>query len=220
MEDLPPGVQDALRAILERISGYGDLSSNDKRLCVVVIQKFLSQSNLMIKDIPANSSWDDKFNYLRRGVREYLFMAETSQIEDEAENFAAAWKSEDDKSSFGYAILSSDEKQRIIIHIENIRTMIENSLIDARKKTKIFDKLTKLYNEILRNSTKTDDFFAFMGDMAFVIGDMAESAKPAITEVKEILRIVMGNRAKREGVALPKRDDLPQLPGPNHSEGE
>ncbi|MCP6151286.1 hypothetical protein NL425_26420, partial [Klebsiella pneumoniae] len=83
-------------------------------------------------------------------------MAETSQIEDEAENFAAAWKSEDDKSSFGYAILSSDEKQRIIIHIENIRTMIENSLIDARKKTKIFDKLTKLYNEILRNSTKTD----------------------------------------------------------------
>jgi hypothetical protein len=54
-----------------------------------------------------------------------------------------------------------------------------------------------------------------MGDVAFVMGDMAEKAKPLINEVKEMMRIVTRSRARQEGVSLPPGDDVILLPKPD-----
>jgi hypothetical protein len=118
---------------------------------------------------------------------------------------------------FGVATLTSDEKSDIHSHIDAIRTIIEESDLSARKKNALFGRLNGLAQEVDREGTRTDRFFAFAADAAFVLGDMDNQAEPFLKEVKDILKIVSRARAKNEGVALPPGEEILKLPSPNKS---
>ncbi|WP_238122658.1 MULTISPECIES: hypothetical protein [unclassified Xanthobacter] len=165
-------------------------------------------------------SWSETLSVYRNEIRRFLYENDTKKLEETVDEQIELWLSEAESKSFGYAKLNASEKELVITHIEKIRLLIDESSLSQSKKIKLFNRLSSLYNEILRDNTKTDDFFAFMGDLAFTVGEMAQKAKPAIDEFKAIMRIVMGGRARKEGVLLPTEDDLPQLPAPEHSEGE
>ncbi len=114
--------------------------------------------------------------------------------------------------AIGYAVLTPEEKEECSDHIEKIRSIIETSDLDDRKKNSLFRHLNKLHMEINRNGTKTDGFFAFMGDAGFVIGKFGKDSKPFWDEVRELIKVVSKSRAKKEDVALPKGDELLRLP--------
>ncbi len=118
------------------------------------------------------------------------------------------------QNSVGYAILTPEEKTECSRHIEKIREIIESSELDDRKKNNLFDHLSTLGREIARNGTKTDRFFAFASDAAFVMGDFAKKAEPLFSEIKDILKIVTKARARKEGNQLPPGEEVLQLPAP------
>jgi hypothetical protein len=89
---------------------------------------------------------------------------------------------------FGYAVLEPDEKAEIHKHIEKIRELIEESGLEDRKKNALFGRLTELSKEVNRNGTRTDGFFAFASEFAFCMGQFSKRAKPAIDDLKDILR--------------------------------
>jgi hypothetical protein len=124
-------------------------------------------------------------------------------------------KKQNEDEEFGIAKLTEDEKRRVHAHLDKIRQIVEKSSLTRRKKNALFERLNRLRQEVDREGTTTDAFFAFGGDLAFVVGQMAESAKPAIHEFKEVLKIVLGRRATTEGVQLPQPDQFPRLPGPS-----
>jgi hypothetical protein len=115
--------------------------------------------------------------------------------------------------AFGYAILETDEKQAIHKHLEKVRSIIEKSQLEDRKKNALFEKLSELAVEVNRNGTRTDRFFAFAGELGCCISQLTTNAKAAIDETKEILKIVYRARARHDGVKLPEGDEMLLLPG-------
>lgn len=123
-----------------------------------------------------------------------------------------------DEDSFGFAKLNSQEKNKIYEHISRIRLLIEASDLPDRKKNALFERLSSLAGEVDQYGTRTDQFFAFMGDVAFVMGDMTKKAKPLIDEVKDMMKILSRSRARQEGVSLPPGDETVLLPPPEDGE--
>jgi hypothetical protein len=114
----------------------------------------------------------------------------------------------------GYAVLDGDEKKEIHDHIAKIRSIIEGSSLDDRKKNSLLGRLNDLAREVDRNGTRTDRFFAFAGELSFYIGQFAKNAKPAIDETKAILRIIWRARERHDGTKLARPDDVLLLPEP------
>lgn len=114
----------------------------------------------------------------------------------------------------GYATLEPGEKKELHEHLEKIRTIIESSSLDDRKKNSLFERINELAKEIDRNGTRTDRFFAFAGELSFYIGQFAKNAKPAIEEAKSILKIIWRARERSDGTKLPRPDDVLLLPEP------
>jgi hypothetical protein len=114
----------------------------------------------------------------------------------------------------GYAVLDGEEKKEIHRHLAKIRSIIEGSSLDDRKKNSLFERLSDLAREVDRNGTRTDRFFAFAGELSFYIGQFAENAKPAIEQAKSILKIIWRARERHDGTKLPRPDDELLLPEP------
>jgi hypothetical protein len=68
--------------------------------------------------------------------------------------------------------------------------------------------------EVNRNGTRTDRFFAFASELAFAAGQFTKDAKPAIDELKDMLKIVTKARARREGLKLPAGEEILLLAEP------
>jgi hypothetical protein len=117
----------------------------------------------------------------------------------------------------GYAILEGEEKKKLHEHLEKIRSIVEASPLDDRKKNSLFAYINDLSREIDRNGTRTDRFFAFAGELGFYIGQFAKSAKPAVDEAKAILKIIWQARERHDGTKLPRPDDVLLLPEPEDS---
>jgi|SRR5665811_142005 hypothetical protein len=120
--------------------------------------------------------------------------------------------------TIGYAVLEPDEKKEIHKHIEKIRALVEGSGLEDRKKNNLFSRLAGLVSEVNRNGTRTDRFFAFASELGFSIGQFTKDAKPAIDELKDMLKIVSKARARHEGLKLPAGDEILLLPEPEPTE--
>jgi hypothetical protein len=116
--------------------------------------------------------------------------------------------------TFGVAHLNEQEKIKIHSHIEKIRRLVSESDLSERKKNALFERLNALSLEVDQYGTRTDRFFAFMGDAAFCLGDMTKKAAPFIEEVKNVIKIVSRARARQEGVSLPPGDEPLSIPAP------
>ena len=133
-----------------------------------------------------------------------------SEVDDAINDFL-----DNQEESFGLAHLNEAERTKIHIQINNVREIIASSVLTDRKKNALYERLNRLASEVDAHGTRTDRFFSFMGDIAFVMGDMAEKAKPLFKEVKEMMRILARSRARQEGVSLPPGDDVILLPKPS-----
>ncbi|MBG0812060.1 hypothetical protein IY145_22215 [Methylosinus sp. H3A] len=140
-----------------------------------------------------------------------------ASISSEVDDVISVFSASVDDDGFGVARLNSQEKQKIHDHLSNIRNLIEESEISQKKKNALFDRLNSLVSEVDAYGTRTDRFFAFLGDIAFVAGDMTKKAKPLFDEVKDMMKIVSRSRARQEGVSLPPGDETVLLPPPTGS---
>jgi hypothetical protein len=136
----------------------------------------------------------------------------SKSVEAEVDELLQTYVDMREENTFGLAKLNAEEKKKILSHLEKIRTIIEASTLPDRKKNALFERLARLVREVNLHGTMTDRFFAFAGDLGFVLGDMTKKAKPLLDEIKEVLRIVGRSRARQEGVSLPSGDDVLRLP--------
>lgn len=198
----------------------GNLSDDDAVFAIRFIDKFVKKFGVKcsIAIPPGGKASQNALNVVEqiRNQRSYLSANIVDVSVDEILNGYASGQDE----TFGLAKLNSEEKRKIVEHLENVRKLIEESSIADRKKNALFEKLVELLREVNTHGTRTDRFFAFAGDVGFVLGDMAKKAKPLMSEVKEILKIVSRSRARQEGISLPAGDEVLQLAAPDGNEAE
>lgn len=214
--NLPNNPDDALIALADRASDWlAEPASPDDELNGAYIRKilerFISRYRPEINDL---------ISVQNPGVKELVQAIIMFGGEREVDRLLDNYESiVQDADAFGVATLSGEEKTSLHEHLENIRRIIQNSPVPDKKKNALFHRLQALRSEVDAIGTKTDRFFAFAGDAAFVLGDMAEKAKPFLDEVKEILKIVRGSRARTEQVQLPQDETL-NLPSPDATSQE
>ncbi|MFS2149637.1 hypothetical protein [Rhizobium sp. Rhizsp42] len=178
------------------------------------IRKFVRKHNL---DIPLPDEADN-FAALSEILDAYGKEYRKNVVEEELDELIEGISSEADAESFGYAQLNQSEKERIHGNISRIREMIGASDLTDRKKNALYDRLNQLASEVDKSGTKTDRFFAFMGDAAFVLGDMATKAKPFTTELKDMIKTIGKARSRKEGSLLPPGEEVLTLPAPEERE--
>lgn len=180
---------------------------------VKFIHKYAERYNLDI-DLPSLDDIDEH-GFLERIIQElshFKRKIESSIVDSQVEEAISRLEDENRSSSFGIARLSQEDRKQIHVHLNNLRTIIDGAEITERKRNAPLKRLNALVEEVDLEGTKTDRFFEFAGDLAFVAGDMAKKAKPLIDEFKDVLRIVYRARARTEGVELPKPPDPLSLP--------
>jgi len=229
LEELPEPLEAALYAIVQRIDAEHPRGEATYAHACAILGAYFEQNSLQrptaIRLDPAspmgtaaflNASVPDrsieraetKWERTYLAYKEDVFSRWSKWKAHEASAVLARQKEE----SFGYAVLTPDEKAVIHSHLAEIRAAIERSSLSDRKKNRLYVRIAALASETDRNGTHTDRFFAFMGDLAFTSGEMTEDAKPALNEFREVLKIIMRSREKAEGAKLPSLEDLPQLP--------
>jgi hypothetical protein len=182
-----------------------------------LLEQFAAKNDLDIEINPKEShgSWRDHFLYVMHRMNAFENDVKVKRAEKEMSDLIDDYKNANSKTSpFGYAFLSTDEKEEIRTKLNEIRNVVDASSLSARKKNALFIRISRLAEEVDRDGTKTDSFFSFAIDLAMTAGEMAGKAKPAVDQFKDILKIILKRRAEAEGVALPKPDDYPKLPSP------
>lgn len=106
---------------------------------------------------------------------------------------------------------STDERNEIHGHLENVRSLIHTSNLPTRKKNILQKKLAALSEEVDKIGTRTDALLGLYLDATLALGQGATNAKPFMEEVKSILKIVFRAKAREEGVALPPPSEVSLL---------
>jgi len=212
--DLPHDTDEALCIIADRVDKRIQLALTevDAARLALAIEAFTKRMNINISFVERGDgeSWRSHLEYLVNVFSERLAISVAEkEVLAAIDIYEARVKEE---ARFGYAFLSTCEKSSIHIHIQNIRIIINESNIFIRKKRALLDRLSRLAEEVDKDGTRTDMFFAFPADRGLVSGEMAENAKPALKEFKEVLQIVYKRRAESEGVQLPPPDEFPMFP--------
>jgi hypothetical protein len=216
IEGLPSNPDDALIELADRASSWiDDDNSNGDALNGAYIKEILATFILRYKPEIQETIFtsDPTLQDYITAIVKFSGSREVGRLLDEYE------KTIEDSKSFGFAQLNASEKASLHRHLEKIRSIIEESPLKISKKNALFDRLQKLRSEVDSIGTPTDRFFAFAGDAAFVLGEMAQKGKPFIDEVKEVLKIIRGSRARSENIQLPSDDTL-QLPAPEIQSSE
>jgi hypothetical protein len=200
-----------------------NFSSKDGFAIISFFKKFMNKFsiNIDISSIYYDQKETYSFNHVM-GVADKIISAELGLLEDtiasEVDGVIGQYGANIDVNGFGFARLNATEKNKIHEHISRIRSLIDASDLPDRKKNALFERLNSLAGEVDQYGTRTDQFFAFMGDVAFVMGDMTNKAKPLIAEVKDMMKILSRSRARQEGVSLPPGDETVLLPPPEDEE--
>jgi len=216
VSDLPPDPTDALIVLADRAQNWiqspPDEAEDPVNTAYVraIFNRFISRyaPDIDVKSNPPGSE-PSVSEYITAVIR-YAGARVVDKLLDEYD--------EQRGEGFGVAELTPDEKTAIHAKLDDMRRTINASLLAPRKKNALMRKINALADEVDKVGTRTDGFFAFAGDAAFVVGEMAEKAKPFIEQVKDILGILRGSRARTEGVALPKSEEPLGLPSPDANE--
>jgi two-component SAPR family response regulator len=231
MESLPSDPSAALVQFAHRVqtlSATRNALQKFKPQEVVAImsfyERFITKFAIDVKGVNEIISSNSKFtNETLTNVTHKIIVAESKLLERtivfDIDDIISKYASNIDEDSFGFAKLNLQEKNKIHEHINRIRTLIDLSELSDRKKNALLERLNNLAREVDQYGTRTDQFFAFMGDVAFVMGDMSKKAKPLIEEVKDMMKILSRSRARQEGVSLPPGDETVLLPPPEDEGG-
>ncbi len=216
IENLPPNPDDALIMLADRAAAWLDApqapdDSLNRAYVEQILDRFIKRYRPNIQDLILTDEPS-----IRDYVEAIIKFAGAREVDKLLDNYERVVE---EVESFGVTSLKFEEKNQLHLHIEKARKIIDESPLSDRKKNALFHRLEALRAEVDSIGTKTDRFFALAGDTAFVFGDMAEKAKPFLSEVKEILKIIRGSRARTENVQLPHEEPL-GLPAPETSESE
>ena len=218
--DLPNDKEVALCELAHRVDALHKQESLDGveyGTLAKLLEQFATKNDLYVEINPKESheSWRDHFIYVMHRMSAFESDVKVKHAEKEMSDLIDDYKNANSRTSpFGYAFLSADEKEEIRAKLNEIRRVVDASSLNMRKKNALFTRISRLAEEVDREGTKTDSFFSFAIDLAMTAGEMAEKAKPAVDEFKEILKIILNRRAEAEGVTLPRPDDYPKLPSP------
>ncbi len=211
IEKLPDDPDQAFIEFAKILRG-GNLGKSDSGFddfALKFIVGFANKYNISLPDGNAQHS-----------IKQYLVIitnfAKDYELKNEVDVIIEKYEDKRFDSNFGFAVLNKDEKNSIMNKLNEIKNIIVSSNVKENKKSSLIRKISNLEIEVNSDKTSTEQFFGFLTDLAFVAGEMANNAQPAIDEFKDILRIVMRSRAKNEG--LPSPDHWPQLPGPEEFE--
>jgi hypothetical protein len=188
----------------------GGLSEGDAHECCAIIRRFAAATKIGFELPPKKpeATWKRNLGTLVSRIQKYSVDSRDEIVGSKIDELIQEYQAASQTDRFGFAFLEVSEKQNIHQHINAIRKIAETTRLSEKKKRALFDRLNNLAAEVDKNGTKTDAFFAFLGDLSLCAGDMAENAKPAIDRFKEILEIVVRNRAKQEGVKLPSPESF------------
>lgn len=231
LDDLPEPLEAALNVMIQRMEAGSISDEMEYATACAILGEFYEQNSLKKPHIIEmdNASYSGFGSIIHQTRPDRSIARAESKWErqylgykGDIQNRLVRWKAAEAadmfarkrEESFGYAVLTKDEKDLIHSHLKQVREAVERSALNDRKKNKLFSRISALSSETDRNGTHTDRFFAFMGDLAFTSNEMTTEAKPALEEFKEILKIIMRSREKAERTTLPKPEDLPQLPPP------
>jgi hypothetical protein len=202
-KDLPSNRGEALLVFADRVHDIqSKLDANSAAAITAFLKRFSSKYSLMKFDFLRSNYPNDvafmsaHIDHVRRLRSEILSSSLEARIDEMLSEYEA----------------KTEEKKKIHEHLARIRKILEESDLSDRKKNKLFERLNDLAREVDTQGTLTDRFFAFAGDVGFVLGDMTTKAKPLLQEVKEMLRIVTRSRARQEGISLPPGDEVLSLP--------
>jgi hypothetical protein len=214
-KDLPSNRGEALLVFADRVHDIqSKLDANSAAAITAFLKRFSSKYSLMKFDFLRSNYPNDvafmsaHIDHVRRLRSEIL----SSSLEARIDEMLSEYEAKTEAETFGLARLNAEEKKKIHEHLARIRKILEESDLSDRKKNKLFERLNDLAREVDTQGTLTDRFFAFAGDVGFVLGDMTTKAKPLLQEVKEMLRIVTRSRARQEGISLPPGDEVLSLP--------
>jgi hypothetical protein len=217
MKDLPEDPREAIKVLADRIRdpfGTNKLGAMEISEACALLRRFSDTTGVDLKfPQKAGHSWSEHLSSMLGVIQTYSIDNRGEIIGGKLDALIQEYQASTERdSSFGFAFLTAGEKEAIHHNITAIRKAIESSSLAPRKKRALFGRLNMLAEEVDKDGTKTDAFFAFLGDLALVSGEMAEKAKPAINQFKEVLEIVAKSRAKQEGASLPSPEDLKLLP--------
>lgn len=204
------------------LKGSSNPSDDDLAMACGFLEAFYESHNWKLPTrVSYNSSSSDSVDEVARKLRAAQRLLYEAYVSEIMANYRAAAKRSAKAAmegalakEVGYAILEPTEKDELNGHIEKMRTIIEGSGLEDRKKNALFERLADLVREINRNGTRTDRFFAFASELGFCIGQFTTNARPAFDEAKAIMRIIWKARARHDGIKLPPGDDVPLLPEP------
>jgi hypothetical protein len=218
-KNLPKEPRQALITFAERamdiVQSQNELSIEDSEFITQFVLKFTKKFNISIPaglvQGPAQQRAKSVVVWISTHFKSALVRDSVSiEVDDVIDEFL-----DRQDETFGLAHLNDEEKTKIHSKINHIREIIASSSLSDRKKNALYDRLNRLAGEVDAYGTRTERFFSFMGDIAFVIGGMADKAKPLLNEAKEMMRIVARSRGRQEGVSLPPGDDVILLPKPD-----
>jgi glutamate synthase domain-containing protein 3 len=219
MRDLPSDPSVALATLADRAQDWLNLPDDSPNVHVervyveTILRTFITRYAPEIMQLDEDS--DPTITEYIQAIVRYTGEREVQNLLDDYEA-----QRESKVEGFGYARLDNEEKETLRAHLQKIREIVDRSNIGDRKKTALFERINRLQDEVDKDGSRTDRFFAFAGDSAFVVGEMAENAKPFLKEVKDILKLVTRARAKEEGVALPGKEETLFLPTASEETGE
>jgi hypothetical protein len=229
VKDLPAAPGDALLVFADRVhddilTGGLRVSPNDVVAITTFMKRFSKKYSISASlSKLRREDFADELNFMAAHVQNIRTMRTSiigKSVDGHVEELITEYDTRIAAESFGLARLNAEEKQKIHTHIGRIRKILEESNLPDRKKNKLFERLNELAQEVDAHGTMTDRFFAFAGDVGFVLGDMTTKAKPLVHEVKEILRIVSRSRARQEGISLPAGDEVLRLSSPDETDKE
>ncbi|MGP1275081.1 MAG: hypothetical protein ACQRW7_06660 [Caulobacterales bacterium] len=232
LDGAPPSPREALLHFEDKLTDDAlDYASLDEKVAAYeFLLAFINKNSIPLLeyyDIDAQqlSGWMNAINYGEEKYKLYVLMSQiranknnimSGSIESDVaralEEYDGLIKAHRPVGEFGYARLTGEEKEELRGHLDHIRGIIDRSDIPSQKKNALFVRIANLQKEIDKEGTKTDEFFAFMGDLSMCVGQMAKNAQPATDELKAILRIVMRSRAANEQAVLPSNSETAMLP--------
>jgi hypothetical protein len=218
-KNLPSDPDVALVTFADKINKYyesmqGILEDDDAIFVIRFVRLFTKKFGVSVAiEYPNDGSPDEQAMAIIEQILEAKPNLVAKKVDEEVEALLAEY-STTQNDTFGLARLNDEEKKKILHGLEKIRQIIEVSDLSDRKKNALFERLTDLIREVNTHGTRTDRFFAFAGDVGFVLGDMTKRAKPLVDEVKEVLRVLSRSRARQEGISLPPGDEVLRIAPP------
>ena len=202
-DDLSVDPETAFHEMVERVEevrrSEEGLAAAEYEIAIAVVTRFAEKNGIDL-EIGTSRNLNDRFSFLSQQIREIGAQAAVDK-------FTAART-----MAMPLAVLSRQEKSEILSRVESIRKLIEASDLTVKKKNVLYKKLSDFAAEVSKDGTNSDTFFALAGETFLYSSLMGEKAKPALEEIKDILRIIFGNRAKREDLPLPSSNDILRFP--------